>query len=151
MVTPTRFPRLRGEGQPSRAQDNIAGTLDPVARALAATPIMGAPAPTWIQPSLLGDLTNLGGGNATAGYHKNALGYVWMKGVITSAAGLAGGTQLLQLDMGYRPSETILFPVWSDAGAGQAISVDPSGIVFCQAAVGVAGWLTLNVSFLAEQ
>lgn len=151
MGSPPRFLKLREPGTLSRAQDAIDTTLTPVAEALGNTPIMGARAPVWIQPDLLSGLVNFGGGNATAGYHKDALGYVWSKGTVSSAAGVGAGTQLFRLGAGYRPAATIIFPVWNSAGVAQAVSVDPDGYVYNQVAVGAAGWISLVFSFLSEQ
>lgn len=151
VTSPTQFPRLRGGPElTTRAQDNINSTLGPLAEALNATPIMGAPPPAWLRPSLLNGFVDRGTTNEASGYHKDALGYVWLTGVITHATGVAGGTLLLVMPLGYRPRGTIIIPVWSSAGAGQAISINADGTTFCQAAVAAAGWLTLNASWLAE-
>lgn len=152
MGTPTVQLRLRGgtDQRVSRLQDNSAHTLEPVAQALSKTPIMGAPPPAWIYPALANGFTNLGGGNSVSAYHQDALGYEWIQGIVSNAAGVAGGTIVFTLDPTHRPASTIIIPVWSSVGAGQAISIDPTGNVFCQAAVGAGGWITLNLSFLAE-
>lgn len=150
MTAPSQFPRLRGDAHDSRTQDNIAGTLTPIASALNATPIMGAAAPAWIAPDLVADFANYGSGFAVAGYHKDCLGYVHGKGKITSAAGVAIGFVMLILPTGYRPSETLTFAV-EGSGAFQSIRVAPNGEVSPAIAVAAGGTVDLDFSFLAEQ
>lgn len=150
---PPNFLKLRNAGdiQSNRVQDNVSATLGPVATALANTPIMGAPPPSWIRPALLSDFVNVGGGFALTAYNRDALGYVHSKGVVSTAAGHAAGTAIYSLPMGYRPSETQRFPVRGNAGAVQSVVISPNGLVACGLVIAAAGTIDLVFSFLAEQ
>lgn len=146
------FLKLRGaDAQASRAQDNIAGQLQPIATALAKTPIMGAPAPSWIAPSLVQGFANTGGALAVAGFHKDALGYFHGKGNITHAVGTAAGTTVLTLPIGYRPRETQSFPVFGTAATIQFLQVAPNGIVSNHVLIAAGGSFEFAISFLTEQ
>lgn len=146
------FPKLRGaDAQSSREQDNVSTQLQPIAVALAKTPIMGAPPPGWIAPSLLNGFVNLGGAFAVAGLHRDALGYVHTKGMVTNAAGVGAGTTVFIFPSGYRPRETQRFPVEGTGATYQSIQVDGSGLAQVQVAVAAAGNLNVTLSFLAEQ
>jgi len=154
MGIPTVFPKLRGgevTAEQARALDNVDAVLRPMAQALSKTPIMGAPPPGWVRPALLADFVNLGGGFATVGYAKDALGYVWLKGLLSTPAGQAAGTHVMTLDPGYRPSESVVFPCYGNAATAQFISIDPGGAVFSQVIIAAAGTIGFYVSFLAEQ
>ena len=79
----SNFPILRGlDAQQSRTQDNVSQVLTPVAKALQNTPIMGAPPPSWILPSLLNGYASFGLGTAAPAFHRDALGYVHLKGLL---------------------------------------------------------------------
>lgn len=150
------FPKLRGENaQSSRTQDNISQQLQPIAQALAKTPIMGAPAPGWIAPSLLNGFANLGtvGGNnyAVAGYHRDALGYVHIKGVVMIAAGAAAGLPIFALPGGYRPAEWNRFAVDGNGATFNALTVHPDGRIWPELLIAAGGTIDLAISFLAEQ
>lgn len=145
------FPRLRGPDElATRTQDGIAGQLQPVAKALAATPIMGAAAPPWQLPDLLNGFANAGGALAVAGYHRDALGYVHMKGELTHAAGCAAGTQILLLPLAYRPRETMRIAVPVTPGA-QWITITGAGVVSTGFLIAAGEQIGLAVTFLAEQ
>lgn len=146
------FPKLRGlDEKASRTQDNISQQLQPIATALARTPIMGAPAPAWIAPNLLNGFANFGGLFAVAGYHRDALGYVRCKGVLVNAAGCAGGTQVILLPAGYRTRETQRFAVEGNAATIQFLSVAGTGVVSVEVSVTAGGSCDFAFSFLAEQ
>lgn len=55
----------------------------------------------WIAPTLSGSWVNYGSGFATAGYMKDSMGFVHMKGLIKS-----GTSTAFTLPAGYRPVET---------------------------------------------
>ena len=81
--------KLRGEGQPSRVQDNVGATLNPLAEAVGTTPIMDAAPPAWIRPDII---STSGYAQAPAplcdtAYHRDALGYVHGKASLLTAAG----------------------------------------------------------------
>lgn len=149
MATPSQFLKLRGDGQPARAQDNISTTLTPIAQALNQTPIMGTP-PTWISHSLNAAFANAGGLYATAAYYKDALMRVWSKGVLTSAAGVAAGAAVLTFPAGFRPRETQRKAVEGNGATVQFISIASSGVCSVEVAVAAAGTLDIDFSFLAE-
>ncbi len=146
------FIKLRG-GDPaaSRTQDNISAQMQPVATALAATPIMGAPPPNWIAPTLVGGFANTGGALAIAGFHKDALGYVHMKGALTNAAGTAAATIIFTLPIGYRPAATQRFSVRGFAGAVQAVSITSVGLVSNDLVLAAGDTIDLALSFLGER
>ncbi len=148
--SPSKFLQLRTEEHSSRVQDNINATLRPLAQAVGATPIMGAPPPAWISPNLLADFVNVGGGSATAGYHRDALGYVHIKGLVSTAAGTAANTTIFTIAMGYRPKESLLLPVFGTAGAVQFVTITPAGAVQARLLIAAGGSIGLNVTYLAE-
>lgn len=150
MASPS-FPKLRGsDEQASRAQDNISQQLQPIAKALSATPIMGASAPSWIAPSLLNGFANTSG-FAAAGFHRDALGYFHGKGVLTNAAGVAAGSTIYVAPSGYRPRETQRFSVRGAAGTVQAVTVTPAGLVSNDLVLAAGDTIDLAFSFLTEQ
>lgn len=149
MVAPV-FLKLRGEGRDSRTQDNISATLEPAVRALSATPIMGAPPPGWIIPTLLLDFVNATG-QAVAAYHRDALGYFHGKGAVSTAAGQGAGSVIFTIPMGYRPRETLRLAVVGNGFTFQAVRVTPSGDVINEVAIAAGGSIDLNFTFLVEQ
>lgn len=100
----------------------------------------------WITPTLQNGWTNLGGGNATAGYYKHD-GRVYIKGTVT------GGTvpsAVFTLPAGYRPLETYIYGAAAAASAYARINLQADGQVIVQQ--GSTTWTALgNISFRAEQ
>jgi hypothetical protein len=147
------FPRLYG-GTPSesRTQDNVQTVLGPLANRLGATPIMGAAPPAWIRTALSGGFTTLAPLTLPA-YHRDALGYVHVKGVLVNLTGapIAGGVVAFTLPAGYRPNESRGFPSNDGAGGAQEVVVTPAGAVSFLLAVANAGSGSVEFSFLAEQ
>jgi hypothetical protein len=143
------FPRLRGGSHPERTQDSIAQQLEPIGRALAATPIMGGARPAWIAPDLQAPWANFAG-FAAAGFHRDALGYVHGKGVVSNTSGVAVSTLVCTLPQGYRPRETYAIAVPA-GGAAIALLINPDGTVLPNSAVAAGAALGLAFSFLAEQ
>lgn len=150
MASPSFLKVRSSDADPSRVQDNVNQTLQPIATALNATPIMGAPPPSWVRPALVGGFTNVGGAQALLAYHRDALGYVHLKGALTNTAGCAANTVITDLPAGYRPSELLRFAVAGTAGA-QLVSVAPNGAVTVLLVVAAAGLVGLQFSFLAER
>lgn len=151
VVSVVRFQRLRGEGQPTRAQDNVAAVLDPLAEAVGNTPIMGAAPPAWIRPDLTGGYSQTAAPQPITAFHKDALGYVHVKVGLTHAAGTAAGTTAFTFPAGYRPSETLTFAGSDAVGLLVAMTLTMAG-VFANLAVLAAGdQVRLNFTFLAEQ
>lgn len=151
MAAPSQFPKLTGEGHDSRTQDNVSATLTPLARAISATPIMGAPAPSWIAPDLLNGFTNIGGAFSACGYHKDALGYVHVRGVLSHTAGTGTFTNILRLPLDYRTSGAQRFPVEGNLSTYQAVQVNADGNLQNVLAIAAGGYIGLSFSFLAEQ
>ncbi len=146
-----QFPKLRGESpKPGQTQDNVSTQLQPIAKALSATPIMGAPPPDWIKPDLANGYSNTAGGFDVAGYHKDALGYVHIKGSLTHVAGTAAATTAFTLPKSYRPLLTQRFSVRGDAGAVQAVVIANDGQVSNDLVIAAAGTIDLALSFLGE-
>jgi phage minor structural protein len=79
----------------------------------------------WIAPTLLNGWVNFGSGYETAGYYKDALGFIHLKGVIKSGT---MGAAAFTLPVGYRPSYKKMFIVPTAGGAGR-VDVDTSGNV----------------------
>lgn len=76
----------------------------------------------WIAPTLLNSWTNFdAGANAQAGYYKDDLGIVHLRGLIKGGTTTAG-TKVLTLPVGYRPSATIRFPVNTVSGVSTIAS-----------------------------
>ena len=152
MAAPSRFLKLRAgeDAQSSRVQDSIDATLGPIADRLNQTPIMGAAAPAWISPSLLADFVNVTG-QAPAGYHKDALGYVHGKGRVSTAAGQAANVALFVLGSGYRPKEPQSFPVRGNGATFQSLTVAVNGSVSIDVLIAAGGTVDLAFTFLAEQ
>ncbi len=148
----TVFPKLRGaDVQQSRTQDNIAAVLNPLAQALANTPIMGAPPPGWISPSLLNGFSNVGPPFALIGFHLDVLGYFHGKGVLKNTAGCAAGTRILVLPPGYRPAATQRFAVEGTGGTAQFVSITAAGAVAVELLIAAGGTVDFALTFLAEQ
>ena len=148
---PSLFPVLRGpDAQQSRVQDNVQGVLGPIASALQATPIMGAPAPAWILPELLNGYSNSALAGATSvSFNRDCLGYVHIKGGALSAAGTGILTQIFVLPMGCRPNSNRVFPASMGATMNSVVIAD-TGIVTGLLAVAAGASVYLEFSFLAE-
>lgn len=127
MATPAQYLKLRGEGQPARAQDNIDATLGPIAAALTATPIMGAPAPAWVKASLAGGYSQTAAPQPVVAFHRDALGYVHTKLGLTHVAGCVAGTVAFTYPLALRPTETLTLAAFDAAGAVSAVQVNSSG------------------------
>lgn len=143
----SKFPILRGlDALVSRLQDNIAAFVEPTVTTLGATPIMGAAAPSWIAPSPLNGWTNNGGGYATLGYHRDALGYVHFRGLVVAGT---LNTEAFTLPLGYRPKLRLTFACYASPGGAQAdVRQDGLVVLFCPA--GTTSVALEVISFLAE-
>lgn len=102
----------------------------------------------WITPSsmLNGWADYTGIGFAACQYMKDAVGFVWVKGLVQ------GGTvpaAVFLLPSGYRPLENRIFVGYSNAGPSR-VDVQSNGYVVIQA--GGNGYSSLDsIMFLAEQ
>ena len=136
-----------------RIQDNISNYVMPVVDAVNATPIMGAPPPGWIKPSLPFGITYLYSGEQLAGtgYFKDALGFVWCNLALqnTSGGAWAAGTQLVQFPVGYRPASPMSFAVSAQTGC-DPVDVGIDGKVADANNIPNGSHIHLCFSFLAE-
>ena len=96
----------------------IRKTMEIVLVALMTTP------PAWQAPVLLNSWTNQGGLVTTAGYYKNILGRVQLRGIVVGTA----GTVVFQLPVGCRPPATVTAMGMTSAGVTE-IDIDSSGNV----------------------
>lgn len=64
--------------------------------------------PSWIAPTLTTGWANYGGGWQSAGYMKDSMGFVHLRGLVVRSSGSA--TTIFTLPSGYRPSAGIMFP-----------------------------------------
>lgn len=93
----------------------------------------------WIAPSLLNGMSNLGSGYMTAGYYKDAMGMVHLRGFLS---GGSDGKTLFTLPSGYRPSSRETCICWSNHSVGNArIDIDIYGNVI---AVSAGNWISLE-------
>jgi hypothetical protein len=81
----------------------------------------------WTAPSLLNSCVNYGGEYDVAGYLKDTMGFVHIKGLIKSGTGDAG-TTVFVLPAGCRPAATVIIPTIG-ADAAEIMSVDTDGNV----------------------
>ena len=70
----------------------------------------------YIAPELLNGWENLSIDFQSAGYIKDAHGYVHLTGIIASGV-TTPGTTLFNLPLGYRPSRALQFPAFTNGGA----------------------------------
>lgn len=151
MPSPVSFPVLRTPqtAQQSRVQDNVQDVLAPLAQRVGSTPIMGAPPPPWIKPSLLAGWSNLTT-RVQSGFHKDALGYMHFRGYL--AAGTLSAIAFV-LPAGFRPGETVVFApyVYNGAPTTGYLEVRTDGGVFLSGPVGTLELSLAGLTFLAER
>jgi hypothetical protein len=100
----------------------------------------------WIAPTLLNSWVNYGAPFANAGYFKDTLGLVHLRGVMKDGSGL--GTAIFNLPSGYRPSAQVNYPSVSN-GLFCLISVQTNGDVV-HVSGGSMAWTSLaDISFRA--
>ena len=112
-----------------------------------AVPLTGS---AWIAPTLINSWVNQGGaGVAVAGYLKDPLGFVHLKGRIKSGA---NGTAAFVLPAGYRPGATDYYSVIEGGVLLAAAVIDSAGNVSVFTAGGGAGADASlgGITFLAE-
>lgn len=100
----------------------------------------------WTSPTLINSWTNFGSPYALAGYYKDGLDIVHLRGLIK---GGSVGTTIFALPIGYRPSAREAFLTFCGASSVTArIDVDSSGTV--QFMSGATDYVSLSsVSFRA--
>jgi hypothetical protein len=74
------------------------------------------PNTNWLAPTLINSWVNSGGGETEAAYTRDANGMVWIRGRIE---GGVQNTVAFNLPEGYRPNETVRFPINAQSAAGQ--------------------------------
>ncbi len=145
MALSSKFAKVldKADPQQSRVQDNVNSVLEPVARYVQATPIMGAPPPAWIYPNfadanwsnalIAGTTPPFLGTTAKLAFHKDALGYVHFKGLVTSATNRASAQLMFTLPSGYAPKDVLFFNCYSTTGTANddTIVIYPTGAVAC--------------------
>lgn len=105
-------------------------------------------APTWTDATLQNGWTNYGSGFNTAGYYKDQLGIVRLKGFITGGSTISG-TNLFTLPNGYRPANKQFRAVNSNNVFG-SLSIEATGEVKFEA--GNNTWFCVDgIQFPAEQ
>lgn len=106
----------------------------------------------WIAPTLLNAWVNLAAGTNVAGYYKDSLGVVHLKGMIKSGT---VGQVLFILPVGYRPSAMMVFTVLSHNGSADIytrMEILATGEIQFSSATGGNNYLSLeNIHFRAEQ
>lgn len=80
----------------------------------------------WLTPTLINAWVNTGGGFETAGYLKDPLGFVHLKGVLQ---GGSSGTTMFVLPVGYRPGATTLNSNGNPSFFAGQVRVDSNGNV----------------------
>ncbi len=103
----------------------------------------------FIAPTLLNGFTNYGAAFATAGYYKDKMGIVHLRGLITHT-GDPDGLVMFTLPVGYRPATSgqLIFTVLSLDALGR-IDVYTNGNVVIT--TGASGWVNLSdISFRAD-
>jgi len=140
---------LRGpDPNANRQTDAISRLVEPVCKAVMATPIMGAKPPAWIRPPLENGFIDLSGW-VPARYHKDALGYVHVQAAVTSPGGAAAGSTVFTLPVGARPGLAMLVSAY--IAAPGAVGVYPQGNVATIGVIAAGQSLQFSFSFLAEQ
>lgn len=100
----------------------------------------------WTAPTLLNSWVNFGAGTATAGYQKDANGFVHIRGLVKNGSGL--GTVVFTLPVGYRPALRMHFGSASNAAFGYFYVENTGDVV---ASVGSTTWFSLDTgTFKAE-
>lgn len=141
---------LRGKDQGANRQtDAISRLVEPVAKAVMATPIMGAKPPAWILPPLENGFSSVAG-LAPPRYHKDALGYVHAQVVSRNITGCAIGTIMFRFDLGYRTGASFI-AAGDILSAFGSVRINPDGTVTTRQVVAPGDSVNFVVSFLAEQ
>lgn len=147
----SKFTQLNDRAQPhsSQVQARVNQVVEPVATAVNATPIGGAAPPAWIRPNFGTSWADLNSsGSAVLAFHKDALGYVHLKGVIANTSGAPNAGTICTLPLGCRPLELHEWP--ARAGAGFSFfAIDQKGIVSPPGGVAAGDFLVLQAIFLA--
>ncbi|MNN19885.1 hypothetical protein D3C81_1331410 [compost metagenome] len=112
-------------------------------------------APGWIAPTLLNGYVNNGGANSLAGYFKDSLGFVHIRGTIKNLTAVTSWTTIFKLPPKYRPKYNMTFSVSSNNAEGVpvfgVISINSVGDVQLYSGSNSVLVLDSIAPFLAEQ
>jgi tetrahydromethanopterin S-methyltransferase subunit B len=98
------------------------------------------------EPAFLNSWTNYAGGYATAGFYKDSLGIVHLRGLVKSGT----ATTIFTLPVGYRPEYYVLFATSTDPNIYGRCDVLTTGAVVKSA--GSTTWFSLDgLTFRAYQ
>jgi hypothetical protein len=86
--------------------------------------------PAWVAPTLLNSWVNTGGGAVGAGYYKDSLGRVWVRGRVKSGT---SGTVVFTLPAGFRPSASEYYTVLAQGGVLGYMEIQSDGDVIVTA------------------
>jgi hypothetical protein len=100
----------------------------------------------WVTPTLLNSWVAYGAPFATAGYRKDAAGYVHLRGLVRTGTVV---TSIFVLPAGYRPAEQLIFSTNSSATTASRTDILTSGGVFAQTGAN-AYWSLDGIIFKAE-
>lgn len=100
---------------------------------------------SWTAPTLTNSWVNVGAGFGTAGYRKDAHGFVHIKGAIKSGT---IGQAAFTLPTGYRPEASCRFACVSNSAFG-SLTITSAGVVTPNAGT-TASFMLDGVNFLAE-
>lgn len=96
--------------------------------------------PGWIAPTLLNSWENYGGEFSGAGYFKDSLGIVHLRGLVKSGI-VSSNTPIFTLPANYLPAYTYLYAVESNQTHGR-VAVHSNGDVICD--FGSNNWVSLD-------
>jgi hypothetical protein len=105
------------------------------------------PAPVWTPPIFENSWVNVGSGNNPAGYYKDALNRVHLRGYIMSGT---VGNAAFTLPAGFRPEAAVISGVLSNGAIGR-VDVNASGTVVPASPSNNASVSLENISFVAHQ
>lgn len=99
------------------------------------------------EPAFENSWVNLGAGYDSAGFAKDAIGRVWIKGMAKDG----NPTTVFTLPAGYRPSATITLPIETSANVIGKLTISAAGAVDVHLlGAGTNGWATITCVFQAD-
>jgi hypothetical protein len=103
----------------------------------------------WTTPTLAANWSNYGSGFAAAGYYRDPLGVVWVRGLVVAAAG--AGEVVFTLPTGYRPSDSLIFSSICSKTTTELARLDvrSNGEVRIVVPAAAIAWVSLACSFRA--
>jgi len=111
--------------------------------------IKAPPQDTWTAPTLGASWVNFGSGYTSAGYRKDTLGRIWVRGLIKSGT-TTDATVLFTLPSGYRPAGNILRTVGSNSGVNAYVVIGTDGTIKIYGSPGNT-WLSIEgISFATD-